>query len=334
MRIALAAIAAAAGLTPAAAQDFAASAPSEAPDYAEARHWAARDTDLPRKRADVFYIQPTTLRSRTWNQDLADAATNRWTDVSVTARQVSAFADCCRRFSPRYRQASSRAFVEQAGDGAKAYDLAYADVLRAFRHYLAHDNAGRPFILAGHSQGALHGLRLLRKEIAGTPIARRLVIAYLPGLGIPRGSLPAGIRACDAPRQTGCVVSWNSVDEDADTRAYIARSTAGYAGPAEGKALVCLNPQTFDARKPASSAGDGRGMLPGPATAAPLPPLRHNAVSARCDGNVLRVTIAAGTPVERLPGGNLHMNDIAFFYGDLRADAAARVATWRKEHLR
>src|SRR3546814_13240872 len=64
---------------------------------------------------------------------MADAATRRWTDLSVTARQASLFDACCRRFMPRYRQASSRAFAARLGDGAKAYALAYGDVLRAFR---------------------------------------------------------------------------------------------------------------------------------------------------------------------------------------------------------
>lgn len=307
------------------AQDFANSVPPPAPDYARPESWAVRGDGA--KPVDVFYIQPTTFRSKQWNQNLADTAINVWTDLSVGQRQISAFANCCRLFSPRYRQASSRAFLEQAGDGAKAYALAYADVLRAFREYLAHDNKGRPFLLAGHSQGALHGLRLIREAIAGTPLVHRMVVAYLPGIGIPRGSLP--LPACDRPGQTGCIASWNSFDPDAVTSAYVARSTAGYAGAQEGRALLCTNPLTFDARKPAADFGAGQGMLPGPAVAGPLPPLRRGALAATCDGNVLRVTAKPGVPVERLPGGNLHMNDIAFFWGDLRADAASRIAAWR-----
>jgi hypothetical protein len=313
----------------ASAQRFADTVPPPMPDYARPESWAVRDTAADR-RVDIFYIQPTTFRSAQWNQDIADAATNAWTDLSVGARQISAFADCCRRFSPRYRQASGRAFVEQAGDGGQAYALAYGDVARAFRAYLAQDNKGRPFIIAGHSQGALHGLRLIREEIAGTPAAQRMIVAYLPGIGIPRGTLPGGVPACDRPRQTGCIASWNSFDPQADTSAYVARSTAGYAGVADGRALVCINPLTFDARRPAAGFGAGQGMLPGPAVAGPLPPLRRAVLSAQCDGNVLRVTVKPGVPVERLPGGNLHMNDIAFFWGDLRADAAARIAAWRK----
>ena len=34
--------------------------------------------------------------------------------------------------------------------------------------------AQQPFILAGHSQGSLHGARLLRERVAGTPLSDRL----------------------------------------------------------------------------------------------------------------------------------------------------------------
>ncbi|WP_174284802.1 DUF3089 domain-containing protein [Sphingomonas bacterium] len=309
---------------------FDATPPPPAPDYALASNWAVRDIQKQR-RVDVFYIQPTTFRSKQlWNQDVTDAETNRWTDVSVGARQISLFADCCRAFSPRYRQASSRAFVEEAGDGAKAYDLAYQDVRRAFRHYIAIDNGGRPFIIAGHSQGALQGLRLLREEIAGTPLAGRLVVAYLPGLGIPTGLLPPGIPACTTPRQTGCIASWNSFDADADTKAYVAHSLTRDPVPLPGATLVCTNPLTFDTGRPAGDFADARGTLPAPAVAGPLPPLRPHMVAARCDGGVLRVTVKPGLPVpDRVPGGILHMEDIAFFWDNIRADAVRRAAAWR-----
>lgn len=300
-----------------------------APDYTLAQNWMFRESREDSKAADIFYIQPTTYRAEEWNQDVADRAANRWTDVSVGDRQVSAFTDCCRRFVPRYRQASSRAFTAMQGDGPKAYALAYSDVARAFRAYIAHDNGNRPFILAGHSQGALHGLRLIREEIAGTALARRLVVAYLPGIGMPIGTLPVDVGACASPRQTQCIVSWNSFDDDADTNGYVARATHGYAGTVEGKALLCVNPLTFDVRRPDAGFRAGKGALPGPAVDGALPAVVRRRVAARCDGNVLRVTTQQGLSVERLPNGNLHMNDIAFFWGDIRANSAIRVKAWR-----
>ena len=302
------------------------------PDYNDSRSWMTYEqTDAAASRfpADVFYIHPTTYRGRAWNQDVDDAETNRATDVSVEARQVSAFSACCRAFAPRYRQASSRAFADAEGDGVKAYDLAYGDVVRAFEFYLEHENGGRPFILAGHSQGALHGLRLLQEKIVGSPLAAQLVVAYLPGIGIPEAMLGAQVPVCATPDQTRCLVSWNSFDAVADTTDYVARSLKRYAGSAENRTLVCVNPMGFDTNRPMMGFGMGHGTLPGPATEGPLPAMVHGKVAARCSGGVLQVELAPGFDIaDRLPRGSLHMADIALFWGDIRINAQQRVHAW------
>ena len=168
-----------------------------APDYADRRAWAvlpdasglsalvppnATPKATRESAVDVFYVHPTTYGAPNhWNQDIADAATNAWTDDSVIARQSSIFNVCCRIFAPRYRQAATGAVTSTDGGGDRAYDLAYQDVRRAFRHYIDHDNHGRPFILAGHSQGTLLIYRLIEDEIDKTPLAKRMVAAYAVG---------------------------------------------------------------------------------------------------------------------------------------------------------
>lgn len=300
-----------------------------APDYADPANWMALASERGTKRADIFYIHPTTFRSQAWNQNPADAATNHWTDISVGERQLSAFAACCRLFAPRYRQASSRAFAAPASQGDRAYGQAFEDVRAAFRLFVAQHNRDRPFILAGHSQGALHGLRLLREEVAGTQLANSLVVAYLPGIGIPSDTLPAGIPTCATPRQTHCIVSWNSFTPDADTSAYVARSLARY-GSGKAAPLLCVNPVSFAQARPDTGFAQAKGALPGPAVDGPMPVLQKKAVAARCDGNVLRVRVRDGLAVETLPGGNLHMGDIALFWADMSANAAQRVAAMKK----
>ncbi|HUD28225.1 MAG TPA: DUF3089 domain-containing protein [Novosphingobium sp.] len=302
-----------------------------APDYAGPDSWALHGETGAARDVDVFYVHPTTFISQDWNQRMDDAATRAWTRESVADRQVSAFAACCRLFMPFYRQASSHAFTERDGRGAAAYDIAYDDVARAFHAWLA-GNPGRPFILAGHSQGALLGLRLLKQEIAGTPLAARLVAAYLPGIGIPAGALPPDVQPCLTPSQTRCLVSWNGFTTSADVTAWTKRSVDDYAVPGHDTRIVCVNPITFDAARPSAAAAEGKGMMPVARKGAPPAPMVANPAAARCEGGVLRVAPSPGVTATPLPNGSLHMHDIALFWGDISANAALRAIAWRKEH--
>lgn len=304
------------------------------PDYGDPANWAAwpdrpgpaqsvpaNATSIARSPAvDVFYIHPTTFRSaERWNQPVDDSATNAWTDRSVIARQASVFNGCCRVFAPRYRQASTRAFAEMAGEGARAYDLAYGDVTRAFDSFLASVH-GRPFILAGHSQGALFVTRLLADRISGTPLAARIVAAYAIGVPVKRGA--GGIPSCEQPKQTGCVISWNSFLAGSDTSAYVARALGDAPARDAASALVCTN----------LAGTRAATALPGAPIATGLQPLRRNGVRATCVGGVLMVRPDTALGLTPLPGGNMHFHDIALFYGELRADAIRRSAAYRKAH--
>lgn len=336
---------------PAAVTPFAEQAPPPAPDYARPESWAARpgapgaSTAVPPGASpaaasaagvDVFYVHPTTYRSRDhWNQDIADATVNAWTDASVIARQASVFNGCCRIFAPRYRQGSSLAFSTMAGDGAKAFDLAYSDVERAFDHYMAHDNGGRPFILAGHSQGAVHLTRLLERRIDGTPLARQLVAAYTIGTNLSEGDFPRTYKTlalCGTPAQTHCVIGWNSVLPEADIALFAKAGEARYVqrhGDNPGKTLVCVNPLTFDRARPAAGAERSLGAVPGDPGEGPLQALRPNAVSARCDRGYLVVEPAADLGLKPLPGGLMHYHDYGLFYADIRANIAQRIQAFQ-----
>ncbi len=64
--------------------------------------------------------------------------------------------------APRYRQASAGSLAAPpAMNGTQAHEFAWLDVRAAFLHYLKYWNKGRPFIIAGHSQGGAHTERWL-----------------------------------------------------------------------------------------------------------------------------------------------------------------------------
>jgi predicted alpha/beta-fold hydrolase len=95
------------------------------------------------------------------------------------------FNQSCRIFSPIYRQATIYAFLLSRSSGRAALDFAFRDVKRAFANFLHRIGGTRPFVLAGHSQGSHHLLRLLVETVDADPaLAQRLVCAYLVGVRV------------------------------------------------------------------------------------------------------------------------------------------------------
>eukprot|EP00435_Cladocopium_sp_Y103_P032372 s760_g8.t1 len=74
---------------------------------------------------------------------------------------------------------------EKGGDSSAALEVAYQDVRRAFVRFIE-ETKGRPFFIAGHSQGTMHLTRLLQEEIDPFPSrARRFLHGYLAGQTVP-----------------------------------------------------------------------------------------------------------------------------------------------------
>ncbi|MBB5684991.1 DUF3089 domain-containing protein [Sphingobium boeckii] len=335
---------------PVAASEFAAQKPAPAPDYALSTSWAAGSAGAGASVAvpagaspaatdpaiDVFYIHPTTFQSKTiWNQDVADTEVNAWTDASVMARQASAFNGCCRIYAPRYRQASMRGDYRNL-----ALDLAYGDIERAFDYYIKNISHGRPFILAGHSQGGYMVAELLEKRIDGTALQGRMVAAYVIGINLVEGDFPRRykhIPICDTPSQTGCTVQWNSVLPTADLAAIAKQYEKPFVdkyGDLSTKRTLCINPITFDRAIPIAGKELSRGAAPGDPGEGTIRPLVPMAVSARCDHGLLVVDPDPALDLKPLPGGVMHYHDFGLFYADVRDNAILRTLSYLRAHAR
>jgi len=328
-----------AGTMPASAstprEDIAARA-APAPDYALPANWATGPGAPNAGPVDVFYIHPTTFRSDQgeWNQTPGDAAADKWTDESVVVRQGGAFARCCRVWAPRYRAASFNALQSEAHRD-EAFAFAYADVERAFDWFLANVSKGRPFILAGHSQGGKHISDLLEKRVDGTALQRRLVAAYIIGINLAEGEFGPrrfkSVPVCAKPAQTGCAVQWNAIMAGSDTAPMLAAYKRYYAaryGTEDGWKPVCVNPVTFDLAKPASLSAQALGVAPGAPGLGPMKPLRAGAVAVNCESGLAVVYPAPGLDLAPGPGGSMHFHDVGLFFADVRANAALRAKAW------
>jgi hypothetical protein len=169
---------------------------------------------------DCFYVYPTVSLDPSGNSDLAPGPE----ETFVAQVQFARFGAQCRTFAPMYHQTTLTSLHARMG-GASALQpdraLAYADVLAAWRYYLAHDNHGRGVVLIGHSQGSAVLIPLIKNEIDGQPVQTQLVSAILLGANVvaPNGADVGGtfqhIAACRAPRQIGCVISYVSFRDNA-----------------------------------------------------------------------------------------------------------------------
>jgi hypothetical protein len=202
---------------------------------------------------DCFYVYPTVSTDATPNSDM----TPNEPELRVVAQQFARFASVCRPFAPSYRQVTlSGLMTAMAGGGVPdlAEGLAYDDVRDAFRHYIANDNAGRGFVLVGHSQGSFILTRLIREEIDGKPLQGQMVSAMLLGATVTTatgrdsgGSFPT-IPLCRSASQTGCVVTFASFRETAPPPA----NTLFGRATEPGQTAACTNP---------AALGGGSGAL-------------------------------------------------------------------------
>lgn len=183
---------------------FVAQAPMPANEWSRRDMWIARPdipnnpsewmptdytADAPRGGAAIFFIHPTSyLLSDNWNASLDNADANNRAALFVRG-QASAFNGVGEVYAPRYRQATFGAFLTGQREAQLALDTAYRDVLAAFDAFRAAIPADKPIILAGHSQGSLHLVRLLHDRVAGKPLARRIVAAYAVGWPISISTL-------------------------------------------------------------------------------------------------------------------------------------------------
>lgn len=285
--------------------------------------------------AAVFFVHPTSyLKKAHWNAPLDDKDANRIGTMVVRAN-ASVFNRSADVWVPRYRQATFGAFVTSAPEARQAHDLAYADVAQAFDAFIAAQPADRPIVLAGHSQGSFIVKRLLKEKVAGTPLAKRVAAAYVIGwiVDIDRDLPAMGLPACAAPDQAGCVISYLSFADDADT-AMMRDAYERFAGAGDAVAkphYLCSNPLT----------GGIGGSAPADRNPATLVPdlkfesgtLKQGIAGATCaaDGT-LRIGSGPDLGPLVLPGGNYHVYDYALFWAVLRKDFATRVEAWHRAH--
>lgn len=215
-------------------------------------------------KADCFYLHPTTVyvdSLKTYNIPYDHKGGKYIFLDGMLPTQASVFNSVARIYAPYYREmVGTGYFTKNNVSRNMAMDLAYADVKRAFEHYLRHfGGKRRPIILASHSQGTEHAMRLLRDYFnpetnAGKHLLKRLIAAYLPGMPIYKSVWQQHfpyIKVCDSPSSLHCVASWNTLAYNSYREMFQLEPATSFLRSSEASAddvPICTNPLTWKSR--------------------------------------------------------------------------------------
>ena len=285
---------------------------------------------------DVFFVHPTGyLKGDYWTDPLEEKSATMENTQWMMANQASTYNGCCSVYAPHYRQASIYSYFGSDELRAEVHNFVYQDVKKSFEYFIDNFSNGRPFIIASHSQGTHHSIRLLAEEIDSSDLYPRMVGAYIIGGMISKDWMSSmeNIGVCESAEQIGCLVHWDTMNV-----AQINKDMPLYSNN------ICVNPISWKNEGSLSELQDAKGAVPvsgefvlefsgddGPTDQifTPLEAPLKKYVQAQCKDGALFASDQTGTRFQTFSGsgGNYHGLDYALFYMDIRENAKLKVLT-------
>ncbi len=296
-------------------------------NYSDRDNWVIRETEKPGSTYDLFYVYPTLFSS-------PEQPYMEWRGAPEVARKTTGFVKAqtaifgpeARIFAPYVRQLEYTRCIRELEKQRtpKGSERGIRDTCDAFRSYLKKWNRGRPFVLVGHSQGAVDLYEML-KRMPEITRSRGFVAAYLPGLPhktkstIERDFAGRDIAPARNASDTGVIIVWNTQNRKAKNRCFT------------GTGNYCINPLNW--KTDATPAGKKQNA------GAVFYDYRHPERPLKRIAHFCGATVdpAKGALIVELPSkseydahgfmgkGVFHMNDFWFFAENCRKNALQRV---------
>lgn len=303
-----------------------------APDYSkEACWWKIPEIT---KEFDTFYIYSTMyMGANEGDPDYATLDNAEMLDGLKIEHAIksSAFEESTNLFIPLYRQAGMKVAGEswkKTGhiDEAVA-GTPYTDITAALDYYFKNYNEGRPFVIAGHSQGSAI-LRFVLKDYFKKHPAyyERMVAAYAIGYSITKDDLEANphMKFATGETDTGVIISWHAEGpKNAEVNAPSAVLLPN------GISINPLNWKRDDTYAPASM-NLGSIVLDEKTGATEIRDIEGDAQVNLARGTV--ITNAKAVPnemVEFAGPQSYHQDDYSIFYNNIKDNVAKRIAAYK-----
>lgn len=187
-----------------------------AKDYSQQENWMLLEKN-PDKKVDVFYLYPTSVSPKNVSRIGEVDGFMRHAAKLSYLKSADAFSSYTNVYAPYYRQVSLMGIIKaRTSDGlmrACQNNVVRTDVFAALDYYFEHLNQGRPYILAGHSQGSCNLKLVLSQYMTVHPeYYERMVACYAIGFTFPEAWFAANphVKKAAGETDTGVLISWNT----------------------------------------------------------------------------------------------------------------------------
>ncbi|HEY5532772.1 MAG TPA: DUF3089 domain-containing protein [Candidatus Anoxymicrobiaceae bacterium] len=313
------------------------SSTSQTPDYSKSANWLALPSSkAAKKKVDVFFLYPTVYQQSSPSDPMVCAINNPQMQSGAKAafsRDATVFEPLADIYAPWYQQAAI-AVLDLPLDQQQSIvgGVPTSDAVAAFDYYIKHYNHGRPFILAAHSQGSNIMINLMAEYMKKNPkVYKRMIAAYIPGYSITPQYLSQNpeLRFAEGPDDTGVIISYNTTSPAPQV-----------PDPVVLPGAMVINPITWTRSETLATAAQNLGGIAIGSDEYPVMDAQGNPQKvlnyADAQVNTAKGTLICSTanPGQLAPGNQLvgagiyHTFDIPFYYFDLRANAANRIARY------
>jgi hypothetical protein len=309
----------------------------EKSDYADAVPvYGNKKDEQATAQADVFYIHPTTYYAGASKNDKFRKPSTKRIAKSVLLCQASTFNGCFKIYAPRYRQASLQVVRKNTNESFKALDFAYEDIKNSFDYYLKNHNKGRPFVIASHSQGSYHAMRLIYDFMERDSLSNQLIAAYIGGypvLKLQMDSMYSTIKYCDSALQTGCLLNWQTLGKNGYYESMIDKTNIYYKGEpiaAIGERL-CINPTSWNRDTIMVDKSMHLGSAKMATRKRELKIVMVNYLDTKVENGFVYIDKPKGK-LFNATGKNYHIYDYNLFYLNIGVNACERLNAWLVLH--
>ncbi|NLD19599.1 MAG: DUF3089 domain-containing protein [Clostridiales bacterium] len=301
----------------------------EPSDYSSEDNWLTVPEDE-EYDVDVIYFYPTTAPVTEGTEiEVCDIDNEKMRDgaKSVYEQQATAFEETGNMYAPYYRQvdASKLAGMTQEEMLEAERNETRTDVFASLDYYFENYNNGKPYILAGHSQGAMMICLILDEYMEVHPeYYENMVVAYMIGNAATKGWLEENphVKMATGAGDTGVLATWNTEGpENIDEYNMVVPEGA-----------VCINPLNWKTDETYAGVDENKGSLVDGEIVKGIADAQINLKRGSVICNSVEPRQYANGPETEVLFGpqSYHRWDYGFYYENIRENSKLRAANFLK----